>query len=130
MDSMMLPSIPGALYMEIGSCYPALAMSHGHPERKRKSGRTRLISRREECDKRVTVVCSRYEKEGKPVSLIRTCQELALRCPTVEISGVDGVEIISTSECSGMSWTGFLLFVGLVIVVLVTGMRSTCFLDG
>jgi hypothetical protein len=32
----------------------------------------------EESDEPVTVVCSRYEREGKPLSLIRTCQELVL----------------------------------------------------
>jgi hypothetical protein len=49
------------------------------------------ISRRRECDKPVTVVCSRYERERKPVSLIRTCQELVFsnstsREPGFEIS--------------------------------------------
>jgi hypothetical protein len=40
------------------------------------------------------------------VSLIRTCQELAVDSHDVsERSSVDGVEIISTSEVSGMSWT-------------------------
>lgn len=30
------------------------------------------------CDEPVTVVCSRYEREGEPLSLNRTCPELAL----------------------------------------------------
>lgn len=32
----------------------------------------------EGCDEPVTVVCSRYEREREPLSLIRTCQELAI----------------------------------------------------
>jgi hypothetical protein len=32
------------------------------------------------------VVCSRYERERKPLSLIRTCQELVARIPTARKS--------------------------------------------
>jgi hypothetical protein len=32
------------------------------------------------------VVCSRYERERKPLSLIRTCQELAAIIPTARKS--------------------------------------------
>jgi hypothetical protein len=49
------------------------------------------------------VVCSRYEKrEGRPSSLIRTCQEPGERSPTKEKSGEDGVEERSTSGAPGV----------------------------
>lgn len=52
-------------------------MSRGYPnKRKRKRVERALYRGAGGCDEPVTVVCSRYERRRKPVSLIRTCQEL------------------------------------------------------
>jgi hypothetical protein len=45
------------------------------PKKKKEKGRKRPGQDAEEWDETVTVVCSRYERRRKPVSLIRTCQE-------------------------------------------------------
>lgn len=59
-------------------------MSQQTPEKtKRKKVDTPRYRGVEGCDEVVTVVCSRYEREREPLSLIRTCQELAFRNPTV-----------------------------------------------
>ena len=67
MGSGLLGNVQEACY-KVRRCswYPALAMSRMTPVNKKKKGRARLIARRVERDEKVTVVCSRYEKEGKP----------------------------------------------------------------
>jgi hypothetical protein len=50
------------------------------------------------------VVCSRYEKEGEPLSMIRTCQELDVDSLTVESWAFVAESSISTSGGSRMSW--------------------------
>jgi hypothetical protein len=71
--------------VEYMTWYPALAMSFRHPLKKRNKKEMvehALNRSAEECDEPVTVVCSRYERERKPLSLIRTCQELVAGIPT------------------------------------------------
>jgi hypothetical protein len=53
-----------------------------HPENEKEKDERAQILTRKDCDEPVTVVCSRYERERrKPVSLIRTCQELVVQIP-------------------------------------------------